>query len=75
MYDNPLFFVPRYSLRQILAVVLITSGIILSTYASSQSLNKQKAAHHIKTNEPEPDFIRWIIGITFFPTSVNLIEF
>ncbi|UJR08434.1 hypothetical protein I4U23_012704 [Adineta vaga] len=54
----------RYSLRQILAVVLITFGIILATYASSQSLNKQKAANNIKIDEQKPDFFRWIIGIS-----------
>jgi len=48
----------RYPLQQILAVVLITLGIILSTYASSQSLNK-----HIKINETKPDLFWWIIGI------------
>jgi len=45
----------RYPLRQILAVVLITFGIILSTYASSQKLGNN--------NETKPDFFRWIIGI------------
>ncbi len=54
----------RYTARQIYAVLLITFGIILATYASSQSLNKQKAAHNIKTDEPKPDLIRWIIGIS-----------
>jgi hypothetical protein len=56
----------RYQLRQILAVVLITFGIVLATYASSQSLNKQKTAKNIKIDEPKPDFFRWLIGMTFF---------
>jgi drug/metabolite transporter (DMT)-like permease len=56
--------IPRYAAPQIYAVLLITFGIILSTYASSQSLNQQKAAHNIKIDESKPDIIRWIIGIS-----------
>jgi UDP-xylose/UDP-N-acetylglucosamine transporter B4 len=58
-----LIFIHRYPLRQILSVILITSGIILSTYASSQSLNKQKLANNIKMTEEKPDLFRWFIGI------------
>jgi len=61
-----MFFVRRYGLRQILAVILITFGIVLATYASSQSLNEQKAANKIKTDEPKPDFFRWLIGMVLF---------
>jgi hypothetical protein len=61
-----MFFVRRYGLRQILAVILITFGIVLATYASSQSLNEQKAANNIKTDEPKPDFLRWLIGMVLF---------
>jgi len=61
-----MFFVRRYGLRQILAVILITFGIVLATYASSQSLNEQKAANNIKTDEPKPDFFRWLIGMLLF---------
>lgn len=53
----------RYSLRQILSVLLITFGITLCTYASSQSLNKEKQAKHMPIDEPKFDFIRWTIGI------------
>ena len=49
-------------MQQIASVVLITFGIVLSTYASSQSLNKQKDAHQIKIDEP--DFLRWTFGIS-----------
>jgi len=52
-----------YSLRQILSVVLITFGIILCTYASSQSLNKEKQAKNLPIDEPKFDFIRWTVGI------------
>ncbi|CAF0977822.1 unnamed protein product [Adineta steineri] len=53
----------RYKFREILSVVLITFGIILATYASSQSLNKQKSANNIKIDQTEPDVFRWTIGI------------
>lgn len=43
-------------------MLLITFGIFLATYASSQSLNKQKLASNIKTNETELDFFKWLIG-------------
>ena len=39
---------------------MITFGITLATYASSQSMSKQKVAH----NEQKPDLVRWIIGIS-----------
>jgi hypothetical protein len=47
-------------------VILITFGIVLATYASSQSLNEQKAANNIKIDEPKPDFFRWLIGMVLF---------
>ncbi|CAF0862832.1 unnamed protein product [Rotaria sp. Silwood1] len=53
----------RYPLRQIFAVLLITFGIFLATYASSQSLNKQKQSSHVEINETKPDFFKWLIGI------------
>ncbi|CAF1093583.1 unnamed protein product [Rotaria sordida] len=53
----------RYPLRQIFAVLLITFGIFLATYASSQSLNKQKLARNMDINETKPDVLKWLIGI------------
>jgi len=38
-------------------------GIILATYASSQSLNKQKIANNIKIIETKRDYFRLTIGI------------
>lgn len=43
---------------------MITFGIILSTYASSQSLHKQKQENNDQKDELQPDFIRWTIGIS-----------
>ncbi|CAF2535014.1 unnamed protein product [Rotaria sp. Silwood2] len=53
----------KYPLRQIFSVLLITFGIFLATYASSQSLNKQKQASNMEMTEIKPDFFKWLIGI------------
>jgi len=53
----------RYSLREIISVLLITFGIIFSTYASSQSLNKYKPTADVDSNQNRPDLFTWFIGI------------
>lgn len=51
----------RYPPRQIIAVVLVTFGIILATYASGQTMYKQK----VKDSDAPPDYLRWTMGTTF----------
>lgn len=43
---------------------MVTFGIILATYASSLSLNKEKTARNIQTDEPATDYLRLTIGIS-----------
>ena len=59
-------FFYRYPFRQIFAVFLITFGIILATYASSRTLNKQKSTRNMQLEEMKPDFFRWLIGMILF---------
>lgn len=42
---------------------MVTFGIIIATYASSISLNKEKAARNIQNNEETPDYFRLAIGM------------
>ena len=42
---------------------MVTFGIIIATYASSISLNKEKAARNILNNEQAPDYVRLVIGM------------
>lgn len=56
-------FTDRYPRHQIFAVIMVTFGIILATYASSISLNKEKTARNIQSNDQPPDYFRLAIGM------------